>query len=204
VPLDGKAGIAVAGGALLVYSGARGYSILKAVQNIVQGANPNKGQTASLIGVGTANSASGTQVASGSSNTLVAAMEASIGHAYVFGGAPGPNGANPWDCSSCVNFNANKRAGLPIPGYAPNTFNSGHGPATLEWLATTQLTTIGHSSAVALPGDICVWQTHMGVCTGPNQMVSAQNPRNGTRESEIDGFIGGEVLFIRRYQGGKS
>lgn len=202
--IDAKSGIAVASGALLVYSGARGYSLLKAVSNVIAGKDPGAGQTASLIGAATDSGSTGGQQVAGATGSLVAAMQSSVGHAYTFGGAPGPNGTAPWDCSSCVNFNANKRSNLPIPGYAVGTFNSGHGPATGEWLIWTGLTTIGHDSSVALPGDLCIWETHMGVCVGQNEMISAQNPSSGTKESAIDHFIPGEVLFIRRYQGGKT
>jgi hypothetical protein len=84
---DGK-GIAyamMAGGGLFVYSGAKGFSILKAVQNIVQGASPTKGQTTSLIGVGNTatNSETGVQAgappANASEDAWIIAMLAALG-----------------------------------------------------------------------------------------------------------------------------
>jgi hypothetical protein len=39
-------------GALFVYSGAKGYSILKATQNVVKGQNPNAGQSTQMLGTG--------------------------------------------------------------------------------------------------------------------------------------------------------
>lgn len=92
-------------------------------------------------------------------------------------------------------------SGLPIPGgsWADATRNgTEHGPNTLSWLAWSGAETVGHHSSAAQPGDLAVWQTHMGIVTGPNEMVSAQNPADGTRQSSIDGFIRGEFLFIRR------
>jgi hypothetical protein len=91
---------------------------------------------------------------------------------------------------------------LPIPGFRAGQYNgSEHGPVTGEWLIWNGLITIGHNGNEAQAGDLAVWQTHMGICTGPNTMVSAQNPKDGTRESPINGFIA-ELLTIRRYKAG--
>jgi cell wall-associated NlpC family hydrolase len=170
--------------------------VLKAVQNITAGNPASKGQTVSLLANGDASG--GSQIAVGG-GSLVSAMVASIGHAYHFGGSPGPDGTQPWDCSSCVNFNANIKAGMPIPGAAPGKYNANeHGPPTGSWLLWGGLTTVGHTGSVAQPGDLCIWQTHMGVCVAPGKMVSALNPGEGTKETGIDGIIP-EVLFVRRY-----
>jgi len=65
--------------------------------------------------------------------------------------------------------------------------------------------TIGHDGAQAQPGDLCVWQTHMGVALGGGKMISAEDPQQGTQIGEIgsgvSGFIPGELLFVRRYRG---
>jgi cell wall-associated NlpC family hydrolase len=87
---------------------------------------------------------------------------------------------------------------MAIPFYGAGKYDgSVHGPATGSWIIWTGATTVGHDGNVAQAGDLAVWQTHMGICTGPNQMVSAQNPGSGTQVSSINGFIN-EFLFIRR------
>jgi cell wall-associated NlpC family hydrolase len=122
----------------------------------------------------------------------------STGAGYRWGGAPAVGTGN-WDCSSFVNWVVGHDCGMAIPGYAAGSYGGAeHGPATLSWLAWSGCTTIGHSGSAAQPGDLAVWQTHMGICTGPNTMISAQDPQNGTRISAIDGFISGELLYIRR------
>jgi cell wall-associated NlpC family hydrolase len=199
---DKGTGLAAAGiGGILLYSGIRGYSVLKAVQNVTAGNPASAGQTVSLLAdpSAAASAAGGSETAAGGSS-LVGAMMASVGHAYHFSGAPGNDGEAPWDCSSCVNYNANIKAGMPIPGAGPGKYNANqHGPATPTWILWGGLSTVGHSSSVAQPGDILVWQTHMGVCVAPGKMVSALNPEKGTLETSIDGIISGEILFVRRY-----
>lgn len=49
MPVNGPAIASIGVGALFVYGGIKGYSILKATQNVVQGASPNAGQTTTLI-----------------------------------------------------------------------------------------------------------------------------------------------------------
>jgi cell wall-associated NlpC family hydrolase len=199
MPDKGVGVTAVGIGGILIYSGIRGYSVLKAAQNITAGNSASTGQTVSLLANGTGDTSGGSQVAVGGSS-LVNAMMASVGHAYLFGGAPGPDGTRPWDCSSCVNFNANIKSDLPIPGAKAGQYNTNqHGPPTGSWLLWGGMTTVGHSSSLAQPGDLCIWQTHMGVCVAPGKMVSALNPGEGTKETDID--IISEVLFVRRYGG---
>jgi hypothetical protein len=47
--INGVAIGAIAAGGILVYGGLRGFSVLKAAQNVVQGTAPSKGQTASSL-----------------------------------------------------------------------------------------------------------------------------------------------------------
>ncbi|HEX3642385.1 MAG TPA: hypothetical protein VHV10_13930 [Ktedonobacteraceae bacterium] len=49
MPINGKAVAAISVGGLFVYAGLRGYSILKAVQNVIQGKSPQDGQTSSIL-----------------------------------------------------------------------------------------------------------------------------------------------------------
>jgi len=111
---------------------------------------------------------------------------------------PGAVEASPYDYSA-AGLRVAERLGLPIPGYPAGAYTgSSHGPATGEWMVWSGLTTVGHNGSVAQAGDLAVWQTHMGICLGPNSMISAQDPANGTQVSAINGFIP-ELLFIRRY-----
>jgi hypothetical protein len=88
--------------------------------------------------------------------------------------------------------------GLAIPFYRVGGYNgSAHGPDTLAWLGWGGCVTVGNTGSVAQPGDLCVWQTHMGIAIGGGQMISAQNSASGTQVSGIDGFVP-ELLFVRR------
>jgi|ERR1035441_6345600 cell wall-associated NlpC family hydrolase len=188
----------IAAGSVLTYAGLKGYSIPQTIQNIIQGKTPaNQAQVASI----------GTPVASttgvpGNLGTGTGAAIASDalrykGSGYMWGGAPA-NGPGQHDCSSLANEVVGMDEGLAIPGFAPGAYKgTEHGPNTIAWLAWTGCTTIGHTGTMAQAGDLAVWQTHMGICLGPNQMISAQSPANGTQVSKIDGFIP-EILFIRR------
>lgn len=191
-------GFAVTGtGALLVWSGVRGFSILKAAQNITLGKPAATGQAASLLATDTGTGGGG----GGTSSGLANAALKYAGHAYVFGGAPGPDGKNPWDCSSFVSYVIGHDMGWPVPGgaWAAVTGNgASHGPATVSYLAWSGAETIGHNASVAQAGDLCVWQTHMGIAIGGGKMISARDPAEGTGIDSIAGDIPGEVLFVRR------
>lgn len=118
------------------------------------------------------------------------------GAGYVWGGAPAKGTGN-WDCSSFVNWVLGHDLGLAIPGF--KTYDgSSHGPNTLSYLAWAGATTVGHNGADAQPGDLCVWQTHMGIAIGNGQMISARDPQEGTGIDTIQGDIPGEILYIRR------
>lgn len=60
---------AVGTGALFVYAGIRGFSILKAAQNAIKGSAPGTGQTATLLATGTAPTASGPGVTNPTAGT---------------------------------------------------------------------------------------------------------------------------------------
>jgi hypothetical protein len=61
--------VAVAVGSLFVYAGIRGFSILKAAQNVIRGSSPQTGQKAALLTTGTVTTASGPGVANPKSGT---------------------------------------------------------------------------------------------------------------------------------------
>jgi hypothetical protein len=130
---------------------------------------------------------------------MTAFQFSSIGHAYDYGGAPGPYGQEPWDCSSDQNYTWAVIGGQAIPGY-PKAMYTGvdHGPSTVGWLESQGTLTASVPRELAQEGDLAVWYTHMGYCINNQEMISAQNPTDGTQKSDIDGFIPGEALTILR------
>lgn len=130
---------------------------------------------------------------------LTAFQFSSIGHAYEFGGAPGPYGQEPWDCSSDQNFGWAVVGGQAIPDFPKGTYDgSEHGPSTVGWLDSQGTLTAAVPRELAQEGDLAVWYTHMGYCINDMEMISAQNPTDGTQKSLIDGFIPDETLTILR------
>jgi len=201
--LDGVALGAIFVGSGLLYAGVKGKSVPSLIQGFVQGKAPAAATAAPGANLAPAPAAS---PATGSSAPLANASQISSdamkyqGAGYVWGGAPA-KGAGNWDCSSFVNWVCGHDLGLPIPGYPAGSYTgASHGPTTLVWLAWSGLETVSHDGSTAAPGDLAIWQTHMGIVTGPNQMISAQDPANGTGVSAINGFIPGELLSIRRYK----
>lgn len=123
------------------------------------------------------------------------------GYGYVFGGVPAHNHA--WDCSSFLNWCAGNDLGMAIPGYAAGSYHGQvHGPVVLDWSTWNGCTTIPESQAVA--NDLAMWPGpggagHIGIVTGPNQMISALNTSLGTLQSPIHGYgpIGVPLIFRR-------
>lgn len=122
-----------------------------------------------------------------------------IGHAYCWGGAPGPRWLGCWDCSSFANSVVGGMCKQSIPWYPHGAYNgTAHGPNTTVWLQAQ-----GHECgpvprAAVQPGDLMVWPTHMGMAINNTEMVSAETPANGTQVGVIDGFIPGEPLTCLR------
>lgn len=133
------------------------------------------------------------------SGTLVGVVTGYIGLGYVFGGKPA-DGLGNWDCSSMINWAAGHVLGMPIPGYAAGTYTGAeHGPDTIAWAQWSGARTIADPS----PNDIVIWvgagpNGHMGVVTGPNEMISALNPRDGVRRTPIQGVGPSGVPMIYR------
>lgn len=204
MPAKGAYLLIAGGGAILLWSGVRGKSWSTVLRDVVSGQNPTKApntnpiQTASsppAAGAANLTTAGGSQVApSQVAAALVNGALKYIGHAYVYGGAPGPQAQQPWDCSSFMNYDANVVVGLSIPGYGPHQWNTNtHGPATGVWIMNPPAgskrvasnLTPQQAQNQALPGDILVDPTHMGIAIGNNQMCSALNPAKGTATSAI-------------------
>lgn len=126
------------------------------------------------------------------------------GHLYVYGGAPGPNGANGWDCSSFVNWVLGHDLGMTLPGSRTPGYNgTSHGPTTVSywgWSGAKNVT-LGTANAEkqAQAGDLVVWATHMGIAIGNGRMVSALNDQLGTEVTTISGGAPkGQTALLKR------
>lgn len=196
MPFNGPALGALGVGSIFLYSAIKGKSVLATAQAIITGKSPaTVKSTNQIVDAVTSNSNSSN---SSSGNAIVsAAMKYNGVHDYSYG-APPPIGKH--DCSSWVSEVLND-CGLAIPGGSwEKQTNNGttHGPATFDYLTWSGATTIGHSASDAQPGDLCVWQTHMGICIGSNQMISDQDPADGIGTGAIVPPMPGEILFVRR------
>lgn len=197
--LDGIAIASIVGGTIFVYAGITGRSVLASIQAIVSGKSPSGLAKANPIqGTGNPNAAPVGQASiQGSVNGTAIAQDAVqyVGHAYRYGGAPGPSGTNPWDCSSFVNWVLNHDMHVNIPGgnWNPST----HGPNTTSYSGWGGASVVARGNAAA--GDLALWGTHIGICLNNSQMVSALNEHLGTRITGIEnGGPQGETLRILR------
>lgn len=177
-------------GVLFVYGAISGKPILSLLRAILHGQNPQDVKPTQQITSSGAVGGVGPTAAAGSIVGIAESYEGKL--TYVFGGPPPPDTV---DCSSFAN-KVLAEAGVSDPGGQPFNPNV-HGPNTLSYLTWGGAVTVGHTSAVAQPGDLVVWQTHMGIAVGNGRMVSALNPTDGVKQTPIDGMIP-EFLFVRR------
>lgn len=201
--VDGIALGCIAAGGGLLYAGIRGKSIPSLLTGFIQGKSPAKAASANPI-TQVVESGGGT-VVTGTGGTATGEQLAAYdlawsGHAYGWGGAPGPNGLNPWDCSSMQNYVVGVQGRLAIPGYAAGAYDgSVHGPDTTVWLVTSLCTTIQvNSYSQADPGDLIVGVTHMGMYTGNGNYMSAHDPADGTSNTPLEGGFPDPVYLVRR------
>ena len=204
MPINGRALAAASVGSLFVWSGIKGWSVLGTIGDAVTGVKPDESVTNPLQ-LGNPSTANGTgqtfSVLGGSGGSALATVAMTYqGHAYRFGGAPGPDLRNPWDCSSFVNAMRSIKLGLSIPGYGPGKYNGTvHGPPTGAWAVWSGLATIKRADVQA--GDILLWLGHMGIAINNTQMISALNPNEGTKVSTIDKGVGrGPLVRIGRFK----
>jgi peptidoglycan DL-endopeptidase CwlO len=189
-------GLAAIGG-VVVFAGVKGYGISGTLKDVLSGQKPT-GQRLQNPITGANYAVSGiVGSAGGGTNSAIAntALEY-IGFRYIWGGAPANGGS---DCSGFCNMVVGWLNGRAIPGYAAGSYaGQSHGPTTLQWLVWNGCATV--SLANAQPGDLAVWQTHMGIIVDNGQhMVSDLNPSLGTLETTISGGAPpGEVLRVRR------
>lgn len=183
--LNGRALFVASTGVLFVWSGIKGWSILGTIGDAITGKKPNQAVSYPLSIAppsSPGNSSGGTPV--GGVGGLAALAVQYVGHAYRFGGAPGPDGSKPWDCSSFVNWVVSVKAGLAIPGNGPGKYRgNSHGPTTGVWAVWTGMQSVKRADLQA--GDIVVWATHMGIATDNTHYVSAHSPAKGTTVTTI-------------------
>ncbi len=189
---------ALGAGGLFLYAGITGKDLAAAIKSIVQGTSPATAPQTHPI-TSTAATGGGLGSVTGVSSTQGAAI-ASDALQYVgklgwsWGGSMASGKP---DCSGYANGVIGRDMGLAIPGFAAGTFDgSQHGPATITWIAWNGCVTIGHQASQAQAGDLCVWQTHMGIATGGGQMVSDRDAQLGVGTGPIS--MPGEILFVRR------
>lgn len=120
-----------------------------------------------------------------------------IGAGYQYGGNASAIGR--WDCSSFVSYVLGHDLGIPLPGGKwgdPGFPPHAHGPTTLQYLVYGSAL----NRADVKPGDLVVWQTHMGIAISPTQIVAARTTASGTGLSTIDGVTAelGETPHFRR------
>jgi cell wall-associated NlpC family hydrolase len=186
--VNGMAIAATAAGALFIYSGIKGASVTTALRTLLSGKQPgftnvNPVTETTFTGGGT----SGGGSPGGSTTDSAIANDALnyVGHAYLYGGAPGRDGKSPWDCSSFVNWVLGHDLGIAIPGFT--TYDgSTHGPATGSYLIWGGATHIKRSQVQA--GDLIVGVTHMGIATSNSDYISAHDQAERTSVKPISTF----------------
>jgi cell wall-associated NlpC family hydrolase len=198
--VPGTAVGATAAGMLLIWSGIKGRRVTDSLRSLISGQQPASVNAYPVTASFDPAAAGGAAVAAGGTASGSAIASDALkyqGAGYVWGGAPAKGTGN-WDCSSFANWVLGHDLGIAIPGYPAGSYaGAAHGPTTLQYLGYG--TAVAGGAAAAQPGDLCVWQTHMGIATGGGQMISALNPSLGTRVTTIAGGAPGlEVLFVRR------
>lgn len=104
-----------------------------------------------------------------------------VGHPYVFGA---------WDCSGFVNHVLGQDFGMTLPGGVRGFRGPPpHGPVVVDyanWAGASRVSSPARGDLVLWPGIGA--NGHMGIVLGPDQMVSALDPADGTKVTPIQGF----------------
>ncbi len=190
MPINGVALTSISIGSIFIWSGIKGWNVSRTLGELIIGKMPSGMNVNVLTAPDSGSSAVTGFTNSGAANDALQYQ----GHAYSYGGAPGKNGQNTWDCSSFVNWVFGHDMKRAIPGYSPGQYDGNvHGPPTGSWIGW--MTHISQNQAQA--GDLVVSATHMGIIIGPNQMISALNSKLGTRITPIAGYFTGPVFYGR-------
>lgn len=105
------------------------------------------------------------------------------GHPYVYG---------VWDCSGFAAHVLGQDLGLTLPGGVRGfrgPVPGNHGPVVLDYVNWAGAAPVSSPAR----GDLVLWpgagpNGHMGFVLGPNQMISALDPADGTKVTPIQGF----------------
>lgn len=191
---NGRALTATSLGILFIWSGIKGWSVLATIGDLVTGKKPSQDVKYPVSIAGKDDT--GSPSIANQSGIAGIAMQY-VGHAYLYGGAPGPDAKKPWDCSSFMNYVIGVKAGKAIPGNPPGRYNGSiHGPTTGTWAIWSGMDTVKRSDVQ--PGDILVWAGHMGMATSNAQYVSAHSPKIGTTVTSIPTSGLGPLVRIGR------
>lgn len=118
------------------------------------------------------------------------------GTGYVWAG--NASSAGDWDCSSFVSKVLGQDLGLVLPGggrwgdpgYPPGS----HGPGSTQYM----LYGVGMDLAQVQPGDLVVSTEHIGIAIGNGEMISAEDPADGTKIGTFPaGFPAGPPVYRR-------
>lgn len=202
-----KTGIMVAtalGGGLLLWSGINNKGVLTTARDLLQGNRPAPGPAQSFnVNLGSLGGGSAGPAPGSSPSGVVNDALKYNGNRYVWGGVPGTTVGvnNGTDCSGFVNMVVGRDLGQPIPGYGAGQYRgASHGPPTGAWLIWGGVR--GLSRDQLQPGDLIVWQTHMGIYIGNGQMISALDTKDGVKVTTLNGGSPtGEVPFYKRLTG---
>lgn len=205
MPINGVALASVASGSLLIWSGIKGWNLTATAGQVITGKTPSGSDVNQLTNADASGGSAGGSILT--SSALLNDFMKYNGHAYTYGGAPGKNGTNPWDCSSSINWVVGHDGKGAIPGYGAGAYDgSVHGPPTGSWGIWPGMAHV--SPANAQPGDIIVWLNHMAMFVSGNlqaalngapgsaQMFSALDTQEGTKQSTIEG--NGPLLCVGR------
>jgi cell wall-associated NlpC family hydrolase len=87
-----------------------------------------------------------------------------------------------WDCSGFVFWVLGHVGFRTILGMRYST--NWHGPVAAAYMGWGTSVPEGSEQA----GDLVVWATHIGIVTAPGRMISALDPKWGTKETPIEGW----------------
>jgi cell wall-associated NlpC family hydrolase len=119
---------------------------------------------------------------------------------YQYGGAS-PRG---WDCSGFINYVLGHDLHITLPGGVKGFNGESHGPVVIQYVNWSGSQAVKGDLA---PGDLVVFAGlgplgHIGIVTGPDQMISALDPQYGTAVTPIKGFgPPGAPITYRRVKG---
>jgi len=194
-------------GWLLLWSGVTNAGVLSTVQSLVAGHPPVPGQpTPSIFGGKSVGSVTGSSfnlgnAGSGGNSAIASDALRYVGVPYTWGGSAPPESAGGpagrkegWDCYGFLTWVLHHDLGYNLP----NNTHSGY----LEMMAWSGAVQVSKSSIQA--GDLIIWPTHCGIAVSGTEMISAENPSQGTKVNTFanGGPLAPEPMTVLRVTGG--